>query len=330
MAHDETVFEPDAAWTRALEKYGAATHLAVELYGRDERLILGPVHPTRLFELLAPGHHTLSMFAACVRRCLAQTAGASTIVVEQRHRFAVIGSSLALNGEVVGAAVAAYVLTAFPDEHAVRRLAKECNVSFTTLWQQLREELPLTRARLNVYGELLQVLCNALLSENVRARQQERAATRLAAADQAKDDFLAMLSHELRNPLGAIQLAAQIIRLGRASQAAIQKATEIVDRQVKHVARLLDDLLDVSRITRGRIELRKSSVPLATSVAHAVGTSRALIEAQGHSLTISLPEEPILLEVDPTRLDPHQSPRQRGEIHAPEGADCGDGLSRRE
>src|SRR5881296_3932042 len=294
MAHDETVFEPDAAWTRALEKYGAATHLAVELYGRDERLILGPVHPTRLFELLAPGHHALSMFAACVRRCLAQTAGASTIVVEQRHRFAVIGSSLALNGEVVGAAVAAYVLTAFPDEHAVRRLAKECNVSFTT---------PLTRARLNVYGELLQVLCNALLSENVRARQQERAATRLAAADQAKDDFLAMLSHELRNPLGAIQLAAQIIRLGRASQTAIQKATEIVDRQVKHVARLLDDLLDVSRITRGRIGLRKSSVHMATSVAHAVQTSRALIEAQGHSLMVSLPEEPIWLEADATRLE---------------------------
>jgi len=261
------------------------------------------VHPTPLFQILAPGHHALSMFAACVRRCLAQTAGASTIVVEQRHRFAVIGSSLALNGEVVGAAVAAYVLTAFPDEHAVRRLARECSVPFTTLWQQIRTELPLTRARLNVYGELLQVLCNALLSENVRARQQERAATRLAAADQAKDDFLAMLSHELRNPLGAIQLAAQIIRLGRASQTAIQKATEIVDRQVKHVARLLDDLLDVSRITRGRIELRKSSVPLATSVAHAVGTSRALIEAQGHSLTISLPEEPILLEVDPTRLE---------------------------
>src|SRR5216117_321137 len=99
MAHDETVFEPDAAWTRALEKYGAATHLAVELYGRDERLILGPVYPTRLFELLAPGHHALSMFAACVRRCLAQTAGASTIVVEQRHRFAVIGSSLAMTAK---------------------------------------------------------------------------------------------------------------------------------------------------------------------------------------------------------------------------------------
>src|SRR5437870_8135574 len=250
MAHDETGFGPAAAWTRALEKYGAATHLAVELYGRDEHLILGPVHPTPLFQILAPGHHALSMFAACVRRCLTQTAGASSIVVEQRHRFAVIGSSLALNGEVVGAAVAAYVLTAFPDEHAVRRLARECSVPFTTLWQQIRTELPLTRARLNVYGELLQVLCNALLSENVRARQQERAATRLAAADQAKDHFLAMPSHELRNSLGAIQLAAQVIRLGRASQTAIQNATKIVDRQVKHVARLLDDLLDVSRITR--------------------------------------------------------------------------------
>jgi len=251
MAHDETVFEPDAAWTRALEKYGAATHLAVELYGRDEHLILGPVHRTPLFELLAPGHHTLSMFEACVRRCLTQTAGASPIVVEQRHRFAVIGSSLALNGEVVGAAVAAYVLTAFPDEHAVRRLAKECNVTFAALSRRIREELPLTRARSNVYGELLQVLCNALLSESYRARQQERTAIRLTAADRAKDDFLAMLSHELRNPLGAIQIASQIIRLGRASQAAVQKAAEIVDRQVKHMARLLDDLLDVSQLHIG-------------------------------------------------------------------------------
>src|SRR2546426_2988197 len=287
MAHDETVFEPDAACTRALEKYGAATHLAVELYGRDERLLFGPVHPTPLFELLAPGHHALSMFAACVRRCLTQTAGASPIVVEQRHRFAVIGSSLALNGEVVGAAVAAYVLTAFPDEHAVRRLAIECGVPFTTLWQQIRAELPLTRARLNVYGELLQVLCNALLSENVRARQHERAATRLAAADQAKDDFLAMLSHELRNPLGAIQIAAQIIRLGRASQTAIQNATKIVDRQGKHVGRLPDDLLDVSRITRGPVGVREAAGHIATSVAHAPPTNPPPIQTQGQSVTNS-------------------------------------------
>ena len=303
MALDKTVFEPDAAWKRALEKYGAATHLTVELYGRDARWPIAQVHSTPLFELLAPGHHALSMFAACVQRCLTQTAAASTIVVEQRHSLAVIGSPLMLNGEVVGAAVAAYVLTAFPDEHAVRRLAKECNVTFAALSRRIREELPLTRARSNVYGELLQVLCNALLSESYRARQQERTAMRLTAADRAKDDFLAMLSHELRNPLGAIQIASQIIRLGGASQAAVQKAAEIVDRQVKHMARLLDDLLDVSRITSGRIELRKSSVPLATAVAHAMETSRALIDAHGHALTISLPEEPILLEADPTRLE---------------------------
>jgi signal transduction histidine kinase/CheY-like chemotaxis protein len=303
VALAERFFEPDASWTRALEKYGAATRLTVDLYGHDERLLLGPVHTTPLFELLASGHHVASMFTACVQRCLTQPAGASTIVVEQRQGFALIGSSLTLNGEVAAAAVAGYALTSFPDEHAVRWLAKECSVPFATLWQRIRAELPLTRARLKVYGELLQVLGNTLLSENFRARQHEQAAKRLAAADQAKDDFLAVLSHELRNPLGAIQIAAQTIRLGQASQPAVQRATEVVDRQVKHVARLLDDLLDVSRITRGRIELRKSPVYLATVVAGALDTSRALIEARGHALTISLPEEPVRLEADPTRLE---------------------------
>jgi two-component system, sensor histidine kinase len=303
VALDARLFEPDASWTQALEKYGAATRLTVDLYGRDERLLLGRVHTTPLFELLASGHHVASMFTACVQRCLTQPAGASTIVVEHRHGFALIGSSLTLNGEVVAAAVAGYALTSFPDEHTVRRLANECSVPFATLWQRIRVELPLTRARLKVYGELLQVLGNTLLSENFRTRQHEQAAKRLTAADQAKDDFLAVLSHELRNPLGAIQIAAQTIRLGQASQPAVQRATEVVDRQVKHVARLLDDLLDVSRITRGRIELRKSPVYLATVVAGALDTSRALIEARGHALTISLPEEPIRLEADPTRLE---------------------------
>src|SRR5256886_16909018 len=125
-----TCCEPDSARKRANEKCGAATHLTVELYGRDARWPIAQVHSTPLFELLAPGHHALSMFAACVQRCLTQTAAASTIVVEQRHSLAVIGSPLMLNGEVVGAAVAAYVLTAFPDEHAVRRLAQKGNVSF--------------------------------------------------------------------------------------------------------------------------------------------------------------------------------------------------------
>ena len=97
-------------WKRALAKYGV-THLTVQFYGRDERLIFGPVHPTPLFELLAPGHHALSMFAACVRRCLTQPAGASTIVVEQRHGFVIIESSLTLDDVVFGAAVAGHVLT---------------------------------------------------------------------------------------------------------------------------------------------------------------------------------------------------------------------------
>ncbi|HLJ10934.1 MAG TPA: PAS domain S-box protein [Planctomycetaceae bacterium] len=124
----------------------------------------------------------------------------------------------------------------------------------------------------------------------------------LLEADQRKDEFLATLAHELRNPLAPLSNALQILRVSDGLTPAIERLREIMDRQVQHMVRLVDDLMDVSRIARGRIELRLETVDLAAIVRSAVETSRPLINAAGHALSVSFPDEPILVTADPVRL----------------------------
>jgi signal transduction histidine kinase len=121
-------------------------------------------------------------------------------------------------------------------------------------------------------------------------------------ADRRKDEFLAMLAHELRNPLAPIRNALQVLRLRGPEASTVQWAQELIERQVQHMARLVDDLLDVSRITRGKIELRKEWVRLAAVVEQTLESIRPLISAAGHQLEVSLPEAPLWLHADPTRL----------------------------
>lgn len=135
------------------------------------------------------------------------------------------------------------------------------------------------------------------LEEELRRRAEE-----LAAADRRKDEFLAMLAHELRNPLAPISNALEAIRLARSNAAATEEALNIARRQIGHMARLLDDLLDVSRFTLGKVHLRKVPVDLTTILRQAVETSRSLIEKNGHELLTSFPAEPVWLDGDPTRL----------------------------
>jgi PAS domain S-box-containing protein len=130
-------------------------------------------------------------------------------------------------------------------------------------------------------------------------RQQSEA---LKEADRRKDEFLAMLSHELRNPLAPIRNATQVIRLLGASDPNVRRSTEMVERHVQHMTRLVDDLLDVSRITSGKIKLQVEPVELAAVVARAVETTRPLIDARKHQLRVSLPPEALRLEADPVRL----------------------------
>jgi PAS domain S-box-containing protein len=123
----------------------------------------------------------------------------------------------------------------------------------------------------------------------------------LAEADRRKDEFIAVLSHELRNPLAPIRYALPLLaeeRLGPPGR----RATEVIDRQVAHLTRLVDDLLDVSRITAGKIDLRRDHVALGAVVSTAVEAASPAIAAGGHSLDISLPDAPVWLDVDPARI----------------------------
>ncbi len=125
----------------------------------------------------------------------------------------------------------------------------------------------------------------------------------LREADRKKDDFIALLAHELRNPLAPLRNGLQVVRLaGEADADAAAKALNMMERQLSNMVRLIDDLLDISRISRNKMELRLERVLLADAVASAVETANPLIESEGHELNVILPSHPIYLNADLTRL----------------------------
>jgi PAS domain S-box-containing protein len=124
----------------------------------------------------------------------------------------------------------------------------------------------------------------------------------LEQAERQMTEFLAMLGHELRNPLAPIRNAVAMMQMSELNEPSLRWARDVIDRQVAHLARLVDDLLDVSRITSGRISMRQEALELAAIVAGAVEASRPLIEARKHTLETVLPDEPLLVEGDLTRL----------------------------
>jgi PAS domain S-box-containing protein len=130
---------------------------------------------------------------------------------------------------------------------------------------------------------------------------RKRAEEGLREADRRKNEFLATLAHELRNPLAPLRTGLQVLRLAE-DQAAQENARAMMERQLAQMVRLIDDLLDVSRISRNKLELRKARITLAAVLENAVETARPLIDTKGQILTVNLPPEPIYLDADLTRL----------------------------
>jgi PAS domain S-box-containing protein len=141
------------------------------------------------------------------------------------------------------------------------------------------------------------------ITERKRLDDSLRAlAADLSEADRKKNEFLAMLAHELRNPLAPISNAARALRFGANDAESVRSSAEILERQVALLSRLVDDLLDVSRITRGRIELRKARTELAPIIQQAVETVRPACESMNHELAVTLPQESIVVDADAARL----------------------------
>jgi signal transduction histidine kinase/CheY-like chemotaxis protein len=138
-----------------------------------------------------------------------------------------------------------------------------------------------------------------LKREIARTREAEE---KLLDASRRKDEFLAMLSHELRNPLAPIRNSLHVFRMVGIKDPTVERVAAMMERQVEHMVRMVDDLLEVSRISRGKIELRRERVELASILRNAVDASRPLIEAARHEFAVELPEASLMLDADPVRL----------------------------
>jgi PAS domain S-box-containing protein len=142
----------------------------------------------------------------------------------------------------------------------------------------------------------------AVHSIAIDVTERKRAEDALRQADRRKDEFLAMLAHELRNPLAPISSAADMLRLAYSSEPRVRQISEIIARQVGHMRHLVDDLLDVSRVTRGLVAVAREQLDLVRVVVEAAEQSRPLIDARGHRLTLDVAREPLPVVGDHTRL----------------------------
>jgi signal transduction histidine kinase/CheY-like chemotaxis protein len=166
----------------------------------------------------------------------------------------------------------------------------------------VRSQLDATRLELQTSTMELATANDALRSANEALQHRLDELQEAATADRHKDEFLAMLAHELRTPLAPILSAVQILGRQAGADPVVQRARQVVERQALHQARLLDDLLDVSRITRGKIELRRRKLDLGAAVNEVVEATRPLINAKAQSISVALPEAALFVDSDPTRL----------------------------
>jgi len=150
---------------------------------------------------------------------------------------------------------------------------------------------------LGMYGVVQDITDRKHQEQSLRLRAAE-----LAEADRKKNDFIALLAHELRNPLAPVRTGLEIMRRDPGDENAVAKARAMMDRQLSHMVRLIDDLLDVSRLSRNRLNLQKTRVLLSDVVTHALEAVGPAIEAAGHTLEVSLPPEPVTFVGDITRL----------------------------
>jgi signal transduction histidine kinase len=169
----------------------------------------------------------------------------------------------------------------------------------TTLQAEKTRELEALNATLQRANAELERANRSLQSEVAERARAEQA---LKEADRHKDEFLAMLAHELRNPLAPILSAVQLMRMKPVADPQLSWSRDVIERQLSHLTRLVDDLLDVARITRGKINLSREPIELGALIARAVETVQPLIQERGHQFTCEIPDGTLRVDADPLRL----------------------------
>ncbi len=278
-----------SSWTPALEKYAEATGWSVALFDLETRLVLRTA-PTPLVTLFGEDDVAAGLFLDCARRCLLPDGERRAVVVSDARGLTVVGTALALNGTVMGAAVGGYALAQFCHVGGVRDWARSAGVPFDTLWNIVRRLSPAPERRLILHGELLQVLGDALLGEVCRTRQYEDVAERLRAADAIKDEFLAVLSHELRSPMHAILGWLRVLSsAGMRDPDLVDRAVKTIERNVSMQTQIINDLLDVSRILSGKLEIEHEIVDLTTLVTGCVESLQPTAHGKQVALRLIIP-----------------------------------------
>jgi PAS domain S-box-containing protein len=183
------------------------------------------------------------------------------------------------------------------DREKVREFMQSCRGGWMDVRMRTRDGRDLETSWANV-----RLADGTQVGIGIDITDRKRYEESLREADRRKNDFLATLAHELRNPLAPIRTGLEVLRRAEGDPGLREQARAMMERQLAQMVRLIDDLLDVSRITRGKFELRKEKIDLTGVVQAAVEGSRPLIEASGHQLTVALPPGPVLLHADPTRL----------------------------
>ena len=324
-----------ALWRERLGEFARATNLAVALTDEQGRLlgeyILPPSSGSRSSSPRSTAIDGCPFSPATLQpcSCVRDALNGSRVVVREGTGLMHFAVALSLGDRPIGVLLAGQVLDQPPERRPREHVAARLGLSLDGVQQSDRQGHPVKQATLQVYAELLGTLGQMILEtrhhaireaerleEMTRLRDRAEDLAHRAAmvvenaglyralqeADRRKDEFLAVLGHELRSPLAPIHSAIQLLRARVPDDPELQWTTAVVEHQVEQITRLVDDLLDVSRIGQGKIHLQRELVDLADVVARAVESSRPLIDARKQHLEVSLPEQAVEVEGDLLRL----------------------------
>ena len=298
---DAALFGSDL-WKPALDKFAEATGLTVELFGARRQIVLGPPHlhaarrvvpgirfrPGPVRRMRPPLPASDCSATGGLRRRSARPDGRRHVARARRRDRGRRGGRLRARSVFPGA--------------AVQRWAKLPACRSTGSGSIVRQQPPVPERRLKLHGELLQVLGDALLRESYRTRQYKDMADKLKAAAAAKDEFLAVVSHELRSPLTPITGWASVLKKAESLEQ-VRQAAEAIEHNALLQSRMVEDLIDLNRVARDRMELELETLELSALVRRVLESSAQILETKTLDLQIVDAGEPLPVQGDAVRLE---------------------------